>query len=71
MFSIFILLIQHTVQGSYIFGGRPITPPRLLKQRCYMQDLTEQLTQKTLHHTQSCQDQVLTERLHQIQLADE
>ncbi|XP_027012263.1 coiled-coil domain-containing protein 81 isoform X1 [Tachysurus fulvidraco] len=58
-------------EGSYIFGRRPVTPPRLLKQRCYMQDLTEQLTQRKLDHTQRCQNQELTERLHQIQLADE
>ncbi|KAK3511118.1 hypothetical protein QTP70_031687 [Hemibagrus guttatus] len=58
-------------EGSYIFGRRPVTPPKLLKQRCYMQELTEQLTQRRLNHTQRCQDQELTERLHQIQLADE
>ncbi|XP_060754261.1 coiled-coil domain-containing protein 81-like [Neoarius graeffei] len=58
-------------EGSYIFGRRPVTPPRLVKQKCYMQELTEQLTQRKLNHTQRCQDQELTERLHQIQLADE
>ncbi|KAG7315736.1 hypothetical protein KOW79_020602 [Hemibagrus wyckioides] len=58
-------------EGSYIFGRRPATPPKLLKQRCYMQELTEQLTHRRLNHTQRCQDQELTERLHQIQLADE
>ncbi|XP_047007306.1 coiled-coil domain-containing protein 81 isoform X2 [Ictalurus punctatus] len=58
-------------EGSYILGRRPVTPPRLLKQRCYMQELTEQLTQRRLNRTQRCQDQELTERLRQIQLADE
>ncbi|KAK2817912.1 hypothetical protein Q7C36_021845 [Tachysurus vachellii] len=44
---------------------------QLLKQRCYMQDLTEQLTQRKLNQTERCQNQEFTERLHQIQLADE
>ncbi|TSK17776.1 Polycomb protein eed [Bagarius yarrelli] len=58
-------------EGSYIFGRRPVTPPTLLKQRCYMQELKEQLIQRRINHKQSHQDRELTERLHQIQLADE
>ncbi|KAM9455223.1 coiled-coil domain-containing protein 81-like [Clarias gariepinus] len=58
-------------EGSYIFGKRPATPPRRLKQRSYMQELSEQLTQRRLNHTERCQEHKLTERLHQIQLADE
>ncbi|KAB5523362.1 hypothetical protein PHYPO_G00151670 [Pangasianodon hypophthalmus] len=58
-------------EGSYVLGRRPVTPPRLLKQRFYMQELSEQLTQRRLNHSQRCQDQELSEQLHQIQLADE
>ncbi|KAI4877141.1 hypothetical protein NFI96_026497 [Prochilodus magdalenae] len=56
---------------SYIFRGRPITPPALLKQRRYMQELMEQVACKRQELTQSLQDHQLIDRLHQIQLADE
>ncbi|KAI5629536.1 hypothetical protein C0J50_7928 [Silurus asotus] len=59
------------LESSYIFGRRPVTPPRLLKQRCYMQELTDQVTQRRVNHTKKCQDEKINEQLHQIQLADE
>ncbi|XP_037399623.1 coiled-coil domain-containing protein 81 isoform X3 [Pygocentrus nattereri] len=58
-------------EGSYIFSGRPVTPPALLKQRRYMQELMEQMTCRRQQLTQSLRDHKLIDRLHQIQLADE
>ncbi|KAG9262347.1 coiled-coil domain-containing protein 81 isoform X1 [Astyanax mexicanus] len=57
--------------GSYIFHGRPVTPPMLLKQRRYMQELLEQAAYRRQQNTQSKQNHELIDRLHQIQLADE
>ncbi|KAL6481486.1 hypothetical protein MHYP_G00095660 [Metynnis hypsauchen] len=58
-------------EGSYIFSGRPVTPPALLKQRRYMQELMEQVACRRQQFTQSLRDHKLIDRLHQIQLADE
>ncbi|XP_036413216.1 coiled-coil domain-containing protein 81-like [Colossoma macropomum] len=58
-------------EGSYIFSGRPVTPPALLKQRRYMQELMEQVECRRQQLTQSLRDHKLIDRLHQIQLADE
>ncbi|XP_072512802.1 coiled-coil domain-containing protein 81-like isoform X2 [Salminus brasiliensis] len=58
-------------EGSYIFRGRPVTPPMLLKQRRYMQELMEQAAYRRQQNKQSKQDHELIDRLHQFQLADE
>ncbi|KAL7845824.1 hypothetical protein AOLI_G00240160 [Acnodon oligacanthus] len=58
-------------EGSYIFSGRPVTPPALLKQRRYMQELMEQVACRRQQLTQSLRDHKLIDQLHQIQLADE
>ncbi|XP_076838678.1 coiled-coil domain-containing protein 81-like [Brachyhypopomus gauderio] len=62
---------QAECQDSYIFRCRPVTPPRLLRQRRYMQELTEQVASRRQRCARDRQDQDLTERLHQVQLADE
>ncbi|XP_029603325.1 coiled-coil domain-containing protein 81-like isoform X4 [Salmo trutta] len=57
--------------GSYIFRGRPLTPPRVHKQRGYMQDLRAQAEWRKGQVSQTQQDQELIDLLQQVQLAQE
>ncbi|XP_045555443.1 coiled-coil domain-containing protein 81 [Salmo salar] len=57
--------------GSYIFRGRPLTPPRVHKQRGYMQDLRAQAEWRKGQVSQTQQDQELIDLLQQVQLAHE
>ncbi|XP_034145532.1 coiled-coil domain-containing protein 81 isoform X2 [Esox lucius] len=56
---------------SYIFEGRPLTPPGLPKQCHYLQDLQAQAEWRMKKMKQTQQDQELIDRLHQVQLAQE
>ncbi|XP_045072138.1 coiled-coil domain-containing protein 81-like isoform X2 [Coregonus clupeaformis] len=58
-------------KGSYIFGGRPLTPPRVHKQRGYMKDLRAQAEWREDQVSMTQQDQELIDLLHQVQLAQE
>ncbi|XP_064817983.1 LOW QUALITY PROTEIN: coiled-coil domain-containing protein 81-like [Oncorhynchus masou masou] len=57
--------------GSYIFKGRPLTPPRVHKQRGYMRDLRAQAEWRKGQVSQTQQDQELIDLLQQVQLAQE
>ncbi|KAM9397219.1 coiled-coil domain-containing protein 81-like isoform 2-T2 [Salvelinus alpinus] len=57
--------------GSYIFRGRPLTPPRVHKQRGYMQDLRAQAEWRKGQVSQTQQDQELIHLLQRVQLAQE
>uniref|UniRef100_A0AAZ3R0P9 Coiled-coil domain-containing protein 81 n=1 Tax=Oncorhynchus tshawytscha TaxID=74940 RepID=A0AAZ3R0P9_ONCTS len=57
--------------GSYIFRGRPLTPPRVHKQRGYMQDLRAQAEWRKGQVSQTQQEQELIDLLQQVQLAQE
>ncbi|KAL1021775.1 hypothetical protein UPYG_G00017790 [Umbra pygmaea] len=56
---------------SCIFMDRPLTPPRLTKQRLYMQDLLGQVEQRRDRAKKTRQDQELIDCLHQVQLSQE
>ncbi|XP_062866899.1 coiled-coil domain-containing protein 81-like [Trichomycterus rosablanca] len=58
-------------EGSYIFNVRPFTPPKLLKQRQYTQELTEQVTQLKQSHERSLQEEKIIDKLQQVQLAED
>ncbi|KAM9320760.1 coiled-coil domain-containing protein 81 [Gastrophryne carolinensis] len=56
---------------SYIFQGRPLTPPSIIKHEEYYQSLTRQMADRRSREEREKQDQELLARLEQIQLADE
>jgi hypothetical protein len=66
-----VVMILTPPQGSYIFRGRPLTPPRVHKQRGYMQDLRAQAEWRKGQVSQTQQDQELIDLLQQVQLAQE
>lgn len=56
---------------SYIFQKRPLTPPRILKQREYATDLAGQVTVKDTVKQKRKADEEFLERLEQVQLAED
>lgn len=56
---------------SYIFQKRPLTPPRILKQREYATDLSGQVTVKDTVKQRRKADEEFLERLEQVQLAED
>ncbi|XP_078323683.1 coiled-coil domain-containing protein 81-like isoform X2 [Crassostrea virginica] len=56
---------------SYIFQKRPLTPPRILKQREYATDLAGQVTVKDTVKQKKKSDEEFLERLEQVQLAED
>lgn len=56
---------------SYIFQKRPLTPPRILKQREYATDLAGQVTVKDTVKQKRKADKEFLERLEQVQLAED
>ncbi|XP_062598479.1 coiled-coil domain-containing protein 81-like isoform X1 [Saccostrea cucullata] len=56
---------------SYIFQKRPLTPPRILKQREYASDLAGQVTVKDTVKQKKKADEEFLERLEQVQLAED
>lgn len=56
---------------SYVFQKRPLTPPRFAKQRKYLNELDEQVTQKEDSQQKHRSDEEFLERLEQVQLAED
>ncbi|XP_066562379.1 coiled-coil domain-containing protein 81 isoform X1 [Amia ocellicauda] len=59
------------VHNSYIFQNRPPTPPHQPKQRRYLQELSEQISQRKETEAQGRKSQELRDHLRQVQLAQE
>ena len=62
---------SQTLQGSYIFRTRPVTPTQLPRQRQYLQDLLEQAQDHQRHQALDWQTENLMDRMGQMELADE
>ncbi|CAG5858247.1 unnamed protein product [Menidia menidia] len=57
--------------NSFIFPGRPVTPPRRIQQHRYMSRLQSQIETRKKHEAQTNRDRYLTENLDQVQLIQE
>ncbi|XP_066518246.1 coiled-coil domain-containing protein 81-like isoform X2 [Hoplias malabaricus] len=56
---------------NYIFHRRPVSPPKLLRRRNFMQELMEQVTCRRQQKMQSQHYHTISGKLHQFQLAEE
>ena len=60
-----------SLQPSYVFQKRPLTPPRFLAQDRYFNDLSKQSEAKQGAASKRAADEQFLERLEQVQLAEE
>ncbi|KAM9765992.1 coiled-coil domain-containing protein 81-like isoform 2-T2 [Menidia menidia] len=62
---------SYVVPNSFIFPGRPFTPPRRIQQHRYMSRLQSQIETRKKREAQTNRHRYLTENLDQVQLIQE